>query len=864
MIITAVKDNNIDVFNLQYPNQLLSEKEKLSEEYIKNALDFFWNTGIGQITHNKRSFGRNYDLVKGNLTPQDFYQESVLPDFMEMEINTNEDELPNFVQDYSIILAPLSTLKGEMSKRPDNLLIRAMDDESQSEENEFKTELLHQYVTQQVKQNIIMKYAQQGKQITEEELDQISEQELQDKLTNYTSQIERWGSRVIEALKLRLSLKEKSEEAFNDLLISAREYFHIYEDNSTLGFNVEVTNPTNTFYLTTPGKKYISDPLDEANGAYCAGTIVIMELSEILHKYNLSKDEIKHLQWLSKEQLPILGPTSNLFTSETGEDSINYTRYSRLLQREKLFIDSYLNENPSTDTFLQFTRQTSTFGNKFSVMQVYWCSKVKICKLTYLDENNEPVSTLVDENYKKGTHPNEVDLQCGWTNQWWKGTRIGPDIYIDVQPFTLLEYCPIIGCVFEPKNLTKIKSFVDSMKSFSTMYNIFINKLYEKIQQDWGNVILTSIRHISVPEDADYQDAISLWEDQARQRGVIFVDDSPENTKGASAFNQHTVLQASRAQEMESYLKLAQGVKMEAWQLAGINPQRVGEVAATQTATGTQTAMAQSYSQTEPLFAQHEYVINKLYQALLDAAQYIFSHKGESTLSYITNEGDKGAIQITGEDLRLKDLWVFATSRSEDNANLQSLKQLSQAMLQNGASPYEIALLYNSKSSRYITDAFKRLKDQNDAMKQQQQQTEQQQLQQQQQQFEQQQQIAIQQHQADQENDNYNKEADRQSKERVALINASGYGKITPPDTDQNQIPDVYELGKIDLQRQKLDKDHELKQQKLMQEQLKIIQQTKDAEENRKLQEKKIDVEKEKIKSTERIAKVNKNKFDKK
>ena len=48
-----------------------------------------------------------------------------------------------------------------------------------------------------------------------------------------------------------------------------------------------------------------------------------------------------------------------------------------------------------------------------------------------------------------------------------------------------------------------------------------------------------SIRHIPIPKDGDAQDALDIWEMEARNRGVVFIDDSPENLKSpSSSFNQ--------------------------------------------------------------------------------------------------------------------------------------------------------------------------------------------------------------------------------------------------------------------------------------------------------------------------------------
>ena len=84
---------------------------------------------------------------------------------------------------------------------------------------------------------------------------------------------------------------------FRDLCISSREFWHVYEDNSKLGFNVDAENPKNVWFLTTPDKKYISDPTGRTQGAYAAGTVHVMELSEIIEAVpELTKEEIDHLR----------------------------------------------------------------------------------------------------------------------------------------------------------------------------------------------------------------------------------------------------------------------------------------------------------------------------------------------------------------------------------------------------------------------------------------------------------------------------------------------------------------------------------------------------------------------------------------
>lgn len=842
-IITFVKDYQIpqeSILNI-YPDQMVSEEVKKSDGWIKSNMDYFYSIAINRYVWNEKHFARNYEIVKGVLKREDFYEQPEVKTFTDELLK--QDDLPQYVQHYSILNPPINTLIGEMSKRPDNTYVKAFDEDSKSEELQFKTDILNQYIFENAKQMIMSKLAMNGQEVSEEDLDAMTQEKVTEYLTNYTSTAEKWGSTVIEYMKVRFGMKEKSEDAFRDLLVAAREYFHIYEDKSKEGFNIEVLNPKNVWVATLPDQKYVSDPFDLYKGAYASGTIHIMEISELINKFDLDVDEIKHLMAQSQQNYLLTGHESTLtHPNPTGHNSVQYDTYNPLILQERLWLESQISgsNNDELDRFLLPGSDVATFGNKFIVIRAYWCSKKKVGELTFINEDDEVETTLVDENYKDKSHPRQISLTWGWINQWYQGVKIGPDVY-KVKPFELLEYCPIIGSIFENKN-TEAKSLVDLLKPFQTICNIYMNKLYESIQKDVGNIPIVSLRHIPTLKDGDDQDAMDVWMAQAREQGIMFIDDSPENMKSPSSFNQYTVLQMSRVQEMQGYFNMYEQIKSQAWELVGISRQRLGAVAATETATGTNAALTQSYAQTEPWFMHHEYTMNKVYQALLDAALYIESNKPVSTLSFISSEGEQCFLKVNGSDLKLRDLGVFVTSRAKDAQIFESLRSLSQAMLQNGASPYEIAELYTTQSVRQIKNVLKTLKEEQDANLQKQQELQQQELQQRQQQFEQQQQLAIAQHDKDVANDNYNKEQDRINKREIAIITATGFGKVESEDVDQNNIPDVLQTQKLSNEQLKSKIDYEIKLKELNLKQQKILQ-------DGDIKQQQIDLGKEKVKA---------------
>jgi hypothetical protein len=376
-----------------------------------------------------------------------------------------------------------------------------------------------------------------------------------------------------------------------------------------------------------------------------------------------------------------------------------------------------------------------------------------------------------------------------------------------------------------------------------------MNQLYKLLEKEVGKVQLMSIRHIPIPKDGDAQDALDIWEMEARNRGVVFIDDSPENLKSPSSFNQFTSLDLTRTQEIQARYTLAQQIKNECWELVGMSRQRMGSISASESATGTNTAMQQSYSQTEPLFVAHEYVMGQVYQSIIDAALYIESAKPQSTLSYVTSEGESAFVQVNGSDLKFRDLKVFLTNRPEDNKMFEELRQLAQPLMQNGGSLYDVIELYSTKSVRQMKKVFKSLKDKQEAMQQQQAQLEQQKVEQQGQIA--QAQIAQAQQMKDQDiaNENYQNELDRINKKEIALIAAeSKSGPLS--DVDVSGVPDVLEIGKLANDQTKALKDYEMKMAQ-------INSQNKQASQKLQLEREKLQVARENQANDLAVAKEN-------
>jgi hypothetical protein len=166
-------------------------------------------------------------------------------------------------------------------------------------------------------------------------------------------------------------------------------------------------------------------------------------------------------------------------------------------------------------------------------------------------------------------------------------------------------------------------------------------------------------------------------------------------------------------------------------------------------------------------------------------------------------------------------------------------------MLQNGATPYEVSVLYTTESLRQLRQVMKNLKDQQDQMAQRNQQLEEQKQQAQQQQFEYEQQVAQQDKADDRTFTHGENELNRINKIETTLITAMGLAKEDP-----TQFADTTAVQNLENQRVKAQLDTDVK--------VKQIQQKEEESLKRLMLEyDKIAVEKQRIQADLTIAEKN-------
>jgi hypothetical protein len=811
MIIESLKEYTDPVNHAYfYPEQFVSLSDKEKESWIKSTMDYFANIAFAQYKQNI-TFRKNYRLLNGEFNFSDYTN---IPEMQELisylnDVPDQEPEVPQHLKHYPIVNPPINQLKGELINRPHKYKVKAVDDEAVNETIDFRTELIKEHFVKKLEAQL------EGQPIDPEQEAQM-QQELQNKILDYTSVAEEWGNKTLNALKYHFNFREKSQQAFLDFLVTGKEFHHFYPDNSRLGFTYKTENPSNVWYLANRNAQYTSD-------CWALGLIEVLSMSEIVERYNLTGEEVEHLKNRSLQNLrnneysplaPALPDPNDPLWQLTFEN-----------------VGDFANGGIDHNVF-SFNSQHS-----YTVVTSYWQSKKRIFKRTYLDEEGFQQEMFVSEDYKMDKTLGDITLEELWINEWWRGIKIGADIYVNVEPLEFTQSAPIVGIINTTRN-TQGKSLLDLLKPYQVLYNICMNQLWELLEKEIGVVFLGDLK---VVPKKDSQDPIEtmLW--NAKNRGTLLIDTSIENTGGAVQFNQFSRLDLTRSLEIQARIQLAQQLRLEAYELVGLTRQRLGNSQASDTATAANNALIQSFAQTETWFAWHDNILQKVYQTILDMAQYIELQKPTSTLNYLNSELETVFLQVSKNEL-LHELFVFVSSYAEDKVTLEQLKQLAQPAMQNGAELSEMVDLFTANSERSLRKTLGDVQKRKEAIRQQEQALKQQQLEQQQAQFEQKMQMDAAQKAEDARREDMNKQLDRENRLQVVQLQGIANEGSYNPDVDTTGL--LIEQTKIaqDISKQTFEKVTKNKELSLKEKEL-------------ALKEKDIDT---KLK----IAQTNKNKYD--
>ena len=886
--------------SITQPLQFISSIDK-DDEWAAWNLDWLeWN-GLKQIRRNARRLMKNYKLAKGIIDRTDYIVEEDNEMREIVEVLTKEDASALELKFYPIIPNVINVLVAEFAKRSTKLTYRAVDDFSYNEMMEQKRKMVEDTLMADAQTKIMAALMEQGLDPNSEEANKQLQPETLKSLPeiesffqkDYRSMVEQWASHQHQVDVERFRMDELEERAFRDSLITDREFWHfrMMEDD----YDVELWNPPLTFYHKSPDARYISQ-------GNWVGKVDMFTVSDVIDKYGyiMTQEQLEALEavYPIRSAGYAIGGYQNdgtFYDATKTHDwnvsmpSLAYRQYTTMRAGSVYDGGDIINQilAEGEDYFDQ--------GTAFLLRctTAYWKSQRKVGHLTKINEIGEVETEIVTEAYKitdkaiydtrlfkNKTKENLVygeHIDWIWINEVWGGVKIGPNIpsfwgmnnpggfspiYIGVErnhigPLKFqfkgdssLYGCklPVEGAVFSDRN-TKSTALLDLMKPYQIGYNIVNNQIADILVDELGTVIMldqNSLPRHSLGEDWGKGNLSKAYV-AMKNFQMLPLDTSITNTENALNFNHFQKLDLSQTERLMSRVNLANHFKQQAYEVIGVNPQRMGQQLSQMTATGVEQAAAASYAQTEMFFIQHcDYLMPRVHQMRTDLAQYYHSTKPSARLTYLTGADEKVNFEINGTDLLLRDLNIFATTTANHRAVLEQLKQMAMQNNTTGASIYDLGKIVQSDSVAQLNTVLK----ESEAKQQQQKNQEMQQQQQMQEQ-----QLAAQKEQKQMEIDaqNIRDEKNRQRDILVAEIRAAGMGSMV--DINENKQSDYMDAMK------ELRATDEFQAQTNLQREKETNRMNADAQKNQ-IEREKIAAQKEIANKQLQIAQENKNRFD--
>ena len=715
------------------PRQKLSinkKNKKWGEECVEAFIDL---SNSGQ-THSKQKNDLKilYDYYNGVIDEADYNY--VLKPYGKARKN-----FPSEMRNYPIIKPIIDLLLGEKSKRPLNYTVTVQNSDALTLKEIEKSEA----IAQNLRQRFLQEVQAQGIDIGANMEEIPTPKHIADMFeSSYVDNRAILGQKTLNYVMQEQEVYDKIQKAWFHYLVTGEAYTQRGVRNGEPYYSI--LNPLDVDYDLDPDLEFVEDGDWALVRKYVhASTVIDAYYDSLSEQQILELEEPKHSE----------GDISFLYANSANKDS-------------------------------------NAFRNRLiEVVNVYWKSRKRIGFLTYLDQETGSIEEIeVEDGFRMPRELKEqgAQLEWKWVNEVWEGTRIDGRIYVNINPILNQRLSidnpskcklPINGRRYSDTNSKNI-SLVKLGIPYQLNYNIYKYRLELAIARSKDIIAQFDINMIPKKWDMD------KFMYYVEGTGIAWVD---YNKEGIQLNPQHQSVMDMSIKTISQYITLLDSILMEWEKISGVSRQRQGEIGAYEGKASSQQAILQSSHITEDLFRKFERMEQRDFQALLDYSKeaWLTGKKG----MFVMPDGTTDYLDVNSMEHMETNYGVFVSDAGKDQEKLQNIKGLTQAMMQNGAKPGDIAEMLDSDSFTEIKKNLKLADKANQELEQAQQQAQQEM---------QQQELQAQQMQL--EADMIEREKDRQKDIEIALINAESKDQTDVNSLNLEKMIQDFELKKRELE----------------------------------------------------------------
>ena len=322
-------------------------------------------------------------------------------------------------------------------------------------------------------------------------------------------------------------------------------------------------------------------------------------------------------------------------------------------------------------------RITDGNNNLFEVWHVVWKGEARRGILTYVNEAGLISTRVVEEDYTINKAAGDISIEWEWEQQVYEGYRIGSRytaIYpVKARPIAyqrngklpyngIMELLPYMGKF----------SIIGIVTPYQIMRNIFAYHREMVIAKNKMLILILPESLVSSrSEDRIYKMAAD---------GTLLVDDSEDTNSQKMA--QIRLLNANLGDYVRQITELMADTKQEAWDSVDMNAQRYGEIAQSAGVGTTNEAIARSSMGSVIIVEVFDQMRLRDYQRDMDFAKLAFIDGLET--AYHDKDGNRRYLSLDVNSYVYSDYGVTVKNDAKEKDKLEQLRQWAFSAAQNG------------------------------------------------------------------------------------------------------------------------------------------------------------------------------------
>lgn len=696
-----------------------ARKKANDYEYIKELADYYdhFYTPL-QVKEERNRLRINYDLYNGRNPALDDYK-TVFSQYNFGDEAKYTEALAHYdqIEHHPIIDQIAKAMVGERRRRKINARVKDISFNARNQRKAKKVELIKQLFTTTVIDPIRMEVLESmnidPEQLTPQMREEIQRQVEQQVQTMLLEEIKVYmendfylatdvqGQRMLEYWMKINDIENLTVEGFKHAIISGKEiYRHGIRNYKPFA---EFCNPMHINYYLSPTKNNIED----------AEWVSYEQYITVGEFFDMFGSEVK------PKDLKKLDAQVKRGTNGNGRNDRLESQLVATISHDPNVLQGKVDQrNAGGQEYLR-----RVFGNVgqsagyLKLRHVHICFKTQ--RMMYYVYRPDPETgnlrwEWMDESYTPNKMAGDIKWKTTWVNQIWELDKIGDGaeaIYLNIRPLKgqynspddpFNPKMPYVGSEYSRLMCnTRNVAVMDLGKPWQYKFNVQMARLQEIEATDLGKVLL--MVQNAMPKDWDPIDFYGYIKNY--KLGILDTQQEGFNPNDAQLIKG---VDLSNSNEIANKIQYLEFLKDNIAKSMYYNPSRLGQISPYLPVTNNQQNILQSSAQTEDIYSIHNNITERLLNALVDDARIAYYENPEA-YTYILDEVSMADLQIEPDLLKNAKLGVTVSNQSEDEINLQTVREFIPYMIQNELIDFEdLTMLIWAKNGSEVLNLAKK------------------------------------------------------------------------------------------------------------------------------------------------------------